>query len=139
MPDTPPTYDPNTAPPPAPVDHSAQSYGPGLGSAVSFGGFQYDEATLRQLAKDWNDLANDFKADQTQARNIATTRGPGLEYASSGNADQVQASGRALYDTLIAREQYCRAMAARFEAALRRYARAEDTHTTEINQTGGSL
>jgi hypothetical protein len=106
---------------------------------VSVDGFEYDEATLHDLAKQWNDLANEFKADQTQARNIATARGPGLEYASGGNADKIQTSGRALYDTLVAREQYCRTMAARFETALGKYASAEDTHTRDIKQTGGSL
>ncbi len=65
--------------------------------------------------------------------------GPGIEYASAGNAEQIRTSGNALYETLTAREQYCRAMAAKLEAALGKYASAEDTAITETKQTGGSL
>ncbi|WP_290056693.1 hypothetical protein [Amycolatopsis solani] len=44
-----------------------------------------------------------------------------------------------MLETLIAREEYCRAMASRFRAAAGDYAAAEDTHRTGIDQAGGSL
>jgi hypothetical protein len=103
------------------------------------GGFEYDEETLRELMHEWNDLANEFKHDQEQAVTLTRVKGPGLEYASGGNAEKIHQSGEALLSTLAAREEYCRNMAAKFKAALGRYARAEDDHTTEITQTGGSL
>ncbi|WP_206790948.1 hypothetical protein [Amycolatopsis sp. MtRt-6] len=141
MPDgQPPVYDPNTRRAPlTPITPHAGTYGAPSGTGASGAGFKYDRATLEQLAKDWNDMANEFKLDQSRARTIATTSGPGLEYASGGNANQIQGSGRALYETLVAREDYCRAMATKFEAALGKYAKAEDNHSTEIKQTGGSL
>ncbi|MFJ1762282.1 hypothetical protein ACIOD2_18310 [Amycolatopsis sp. NPDC088138] len=89
--------------------------------------------------KDWNDLANDFRDDQQRAELLAQANGPGIEYASEGNADQVRGSGRALLETLDERERYCRAMAKKFETALGKYATAEDTHTSEIKRTGGTL
>ncbi len=102
-------------------------------------GFEYDEETLRELMHEWNDLANEFEDDANMARAIATAEGPGLEYASGGNAELVRASGAALISTLQSRETYCRAMAAKFQTALRKYAATEDTHSTEISQAGGSL
>ncbi|MET8994993.1 hypothetical protein [Amycolatopsis sp. NPDC004169] len=89
--------------------------------------------------REWNDLANEFKHDQEQAATLARVKGPGLEYASGGNAEKIQQSGEALLATLASREEFCRNMAAKFQAALGKYARAEDEHTTEITQTGGSL
>ncbi|MFI5583966.1 hypothetical protein ACIA5G_02945 [Amycolatopsis sp. NPDC051758] len=102
-------------------------------------GFQYDEATLHELVREWNDLADEFRRDQEQAAALARAKGPGLEYASGDNAEKIQQSGSALLGTLAAREEYCRTMAGKFNAALGKYAQAEDGHTTEIKQTGGSL
>jgi hypothetical protein len=77
--------------------------------------------------------------DLNQATALQRAEGPGVEYASGGNAERIRASGDALYTTLKAREDYCRSMAEKFQAALGKYAATEDTHTTELNQTGGSL
>ncbi|MEV5714434.1 hypothetical protein AB0L41_11085 [Amycolatopsis mediterranei] len=114
----------------------AGSYGGGDGAGA---GFEYDEETLRELMHEWNDLANEFADDANAARVIATAEGPGLEYASGGNAELVRASGAALISTLQSRETYCRAMAARFQTALSKYATTEEAHSTEIHQAGGSL
>jgi hypothetical protein len=135
-----PVYDPDRnwqLPGPNGVPH-AGSYG-SQASGSGGAGFEYDVETLRGLMKDWNDLANEFKLDQEQAVTLARVKGPGLEYASGGNAEMIQNSGHALLATLAAREEYCRDMAAKFDAALGKYARAEDNHTTEVKQTGGSL
>ncbi len=133
-----PAYDPSrtwSMPGPNGVP-AAGSYGEPAGGSS---GFAYDAATLRELAKDWDDMADEFREDRKQADRIARTQGPGTEYASQGNAEHVRASGQALLETLVAREEYCRAMASRFRAALGQYAAAEDAHRTEIDQAGGSL
>ncbi|MDX3188403.1 hypothetical protein PV458_08350 [Streptomyces sp. MN03-5084-2B] len=114
----------------------AGSYGGGSSGGA---GFEYDEETLHELVKEWRDLANEFEDDLSRARLIATAEGPGLEYASGGNAELIRQSGSALTTTLYERASFCRAMAAKFEAALGKYATAEDRHSTEINQAGGSL
>jgi hypothetical protein len=115
----------------------AGSYGPP--SSGGGAGFEYDVETLRELAREWNDLANEFADDQSNARVLAATQGPGLEYASGGNAEQIRQSGLTLIATLQEREHYCRAMAAKFEAALGKYAVTEERHTADIKKTGGSL
>ncbi|EOD67468.1 hypothetical protein [Amycolatopsis vancoresmycina] len=111
------------------------SYGGGDGGA----GFEYDEETLRELMHEWNDLANEFEDDLQRAALLQRAQGPGAEYASSGNAEQVRASGDALYETLVARARYCRSMAQRFKTALGKYATAEESSATEVKRTGGSL
>ncbi|WP_410639740.1 hypothetical protein [Amycolatopsis sp. lyj-346] len=132
-----PVYDPGgnwQLPGPNGVPH-AGTYGGGDAGA----GFEYDEQTLRELMHEWNDLANEFRDDQQRAQLLAQAQGPGLEYASEGNAEQIRSSGIALLATLGERERYCRSMAKKFEAALGRYAAIEDANNTEIRQTGGTL
>ncbi|WP_342750252.1 hypothetical protein [Amycolatopsis australiensis] len=126
-------YDPNTRR--APLERvipEAGSYG---GAETGGAGFAYDEATLHSLAKEWRELANEFRDDVGRAEAIARAQGPGLEYASEGNAELVRASGRALAETLQQRADYCDAMADKFVAALGKYATAEDTHATEIGDS----
>jgi hypothetical protein len=141
MPDgQPPVYDPNTRRAPAHlITPHAGTYGSTAGIGASGPGFKYDRATLEQLKTDWNDMANEFAEDRLRADVIGRTEGPGLEYASGGNAELVRSSGKALLATLTEREQYCRTMANKFRTALGNYASAEDTHSTKIKQTGGSL
>src|SRR4051812_2962413 len=128
-----PVYDPGTRRAPAqPIIPGAGSYGGGAGG----GGFEYDEATLREVMHEGNDLANEFRNDQRRAEQLAQTRAPGLEYASDSNAEQIRNSGRVLLETLGERERYCRTMAKKFETALGKYKDAEATHESEINQTG---
>ncbi|WIX87340.1 hypothetical protein [Amycolatopsis sp. DG1A-15b] len=114
----------------------AGSYG---GGGVSGAGFEYDEETLRELMHEWNDLAREFQEDREQARAIATTHGPGLEYASAGNAERIRASGDALDTALQQRAEYCRAMAEKFAKALGKYAATEESHASELKQTEGTL
>ncbi|MEV7091865.1 hypothetical protein AB0M80_03405 [Amycolatopsis sp. NPDC051045] len=117
----------------------AGSYGrPSSGSSAS-GGFEYDEGTLHELVREWNDLANEFEDDLQRAALLQRADGPGAEYASGGHAERVRASGDALHETLVARAQYCRSMAQRFGAALGKYATAEETSAAEVERTGGSL
>ena len=141
MPDgQPPVYDPNTRRAPlTPITPQAGTYGAPPSTTSGGAGFKYDVATLRELMNDWNAMANEFKLDRDQANTIARAKGPGLEYASAGNAEKIQGSAQALLATLTAREEYCKAMATKFLTALGKYTNAEDIHTTEVNQTGGSL
>src|SRR4051794_31472370 len=102
MPDgQPPVYDPNTRRAPLmPVTPRAGASGAPPSADSGGAGFKYDVATLRELMNDWNAMANEFQDDQLEARTIAVAEGPGLEYASGGNADQIRKSGEALIATL---------------------------------------
>jgi hypothetical protein len=109
--------------------------GGSYGAPVAEGaGFKYDEATLHELVKEWSDLAQEYVFDLNEARSIAMARSPGLEFASKGNAEVTQQSGTALVEALDQRITYCQNMAAKYVAALGKYATAEDHATTVINQ-----
>ncbi len=134
-----PVYDPHGTrrAPLRPITRPAGSYGDEVGGSSAGGGagFQYDEATLHELVKEWRELASEFRADIAQAEKLGRAQGPGLEYASGGNAELVRASGKVLTDTLQERAKHCDAMADKFLAALGKYANAEETHATQIGKS----
>ncbi|MGW5716505.1 hypothetical protein ACWEVP_10105 [Amycolatopsis sp. NPDC003865] len=132
-----PVYDPHGTrrAPLKPVTRHAGSYGGSSGAGAGGAGFEYDETTLHELVREWRDLAGEFRIDAAQAETLARAQGPGLEYASTGNAELVRASGNALTDTLRQRAKYCDEMADKFVAALGKYANAEETHAIEIGKT----
>ncbi|WP_039795627.1 hypothetical protein [Amycolatopsis alba] len=134
MPDGSPTYEPgirwNDA-----LGIVARPTGGSYGTPVTEGaGFKYDEATLHELVKEWTDLAKEYVADLNDARRIAKAQPPGQEYASGDNAGVTRQSGSALMETLDQRITYCQNMAAKYIAALGKYATAEDHAVTVINQ-----
>ncbi|WP_326945807.1 hypothetical protein OG439_40785 [Amycolatopsis sp. NBC_01307] len=101
------------------------------------GGFEYSVETLHDLAGQWRQLAQDYRDDRLDAERIAQTEGPGLEYASQGNAELIQASGQALMQSLSARANHCDAMADKFLAALGKYATTEEQHAAELEKPEG--
>ncbi|MFD5092682.1 hypothetical protein ACFWMR_18900 [Amycolatopsis thailandensis] len=132
MPDQPPVYTPGFTPgsickaPPA---------GGSYGTPVADGaGFKYDEATLHELADEWIDLAKEYRADLVDAEFIAKVEPPGQEFASGDNALVTRRSGQALVDALNQRITYCNNMAAKYVAALGKYASADEQAKTVINQ-----
>jgi hypothetical protein len=132
MPEGSPTYQPG------PKWDAITGFRPSGGSygapVTGGGGFKYDEATLHELVKEWRDLAYEYSVDLDYADTIAKTRPPGQEYASGNNALVTQQSGTALREALEQRVAYCENMAAKYLAALGKYATAEDHATTVINQ-----
>ncbi|MFD9959223.1 hypothetical protein [Amycolatopsis sp. NPDC058986] len=147
MAEQPPTYDPNhevrwfepEAPPPGGSygGKPANSWVTDLTGDTP--GFQYDEATLHSLVKDWTDLANEFKDDARDAEQLGQIEGPGKEYASSGHAERIHTSGTALAATFEQREKYCREMANKYVTALGKYATAEETGQGQVKRAGGIL
>ncbi|MFE0028181.1 hypothetical protein [Amycolatopsis sp. NPDC059021] len=147
MADQPPTYDPNgnirwfepEAPPPGGSygGKSPSSWVTDLTGDTP--GFQYDEATLHSLVKDWTDLANEFQQDANNAKLLVAIEGPGKEYASGGHADRIHESGAALAATFEQRQKYCRDMADKYIAALGKYATAEETGKRDVKQAGGGI
>lgn len=132
VPEGSPTYEPGLRW--SEVDRFRPSGG-SYGTPVAQGaGFKYDEATLHELVKEWADLAKEYRYDLNDAQNIAAAQPPGLEYASGDNAAITRQSGEALVEALSQRIAYCESMAAKYVAALGKYATAEDHARTVINQ-----
>ncbi|MET9261590.1 hypothetical protein [Amycolatopsis sp. NPDC004079] len=102
-------------------------------------GYAYDQGTLEELARLYDHLGENYRLDRTRAQLMAQTQAPGLDFSSVDNAALFRSSGRALLDSLIQCEQFCRSQAAKYRDTLRRYTSAEDSHSSEIHNTGGSL
>ncbi|MFD2465992.1 PE domain-containing protein [Amycolatopsis silviterrae] len=102
-------------------------------------GYSYDKATLEEIARSYEDLGDSYSLDQTRARLIAQTQPPGLDFSSVGNAELFRNSGRSLLDSLNQCEQFCRHQATKYREALKKYSAAEDAHSSEIHNSGGSL
>ncbi|WP_414936034.1 hypothetical protein [Amycolatopsis sp. cmx-11-51] len=109
--------------------------GGSYGTPVADGaGFKYDEATLHELVNEWNALAQEYTDDLEHAEFIVKVRPPGCEYASGDNATITQQSGTALMEALNQRITYCKNMAAKYIAALGKYATVDEHAKTVINQ-----
>jgi hypothetical protein len=134
-----PVYDPSgnwRLPGPNGIPH-AGSYGPPTTTAGGGGGagFEYDVETLRELMKEWRELAGEFRTDIAHAQALARAQGPGIEYASGGNAELIRASGESLSETLQQRISYCEEMADKYVAALGKYTATDEAHATEVGTT----
>lgn len=131
VPEGSPTYDPGVRW----DDYTRRTAGGSYGKPVAEGaGFKFDEATLHELVKEWNELAKEYKDDLSEAGRVARARPPGQEYASGGNAEITQQSGSALEEALRHRITYCENMAKKYVTALGKYATAEEHATSVVNQ-----
>ncbi|RSN19008.1 hypothetical protein DMC63_16355 [Streptomyces sp. WAC 05977] len=132
VPEGSPTYEPGLRW--SEVDRFRPSGG-SYGTPVAQGaGFKYDEATLHELVKEWTDLAKEYQDDRFDAELIAVAQPPGREYASGDNAEITRQSGRALMEALDQRVAYCENMAAKYVAALGKYASEDERAASAVNQ-----
>ncbi|MGC7093649.1 hypothetical protein ACPZ19_03185 [Amycolatopsis lurida] len=115
------------------------AYATGEALAAPPGGYSFSPDLLVSIAKKWDDLANLFEGGLEDAQTIASTQGPGAEYASGGNAERIRGTGEALMATLVARRDYCWAQAEKFRAAAGSYGEAEARAKEDIEQQDGTL
>jgi hypothetical protein len=115
------------------------AHGGVISTAVKGPGFAFTQEQLQSLTTKWEDLADGFKDGQRKTRLIAEAEGPGAEYASGDNAQLVRESGDALWETLVARERFCRDQAEKFRAASDAYATAEDDATADVAKQEGKF
>ncbi|WP_020663321.1 hypothetical protein [Amycolatopsis benzoatilytica] len=101
--------------------------------------YVYDKQTLKEIADEFEALADLFLEDQVYAKIIARTQAPGHDYASKNNAETIRNSGTALLTSLTQQEKYCREQAKKYRKALGTYNAAEDTHSQDVKNAGGSL
>lgn len=101
--------------------------------------YVYDKQTLKEIADEFDALADEFREDQQHAQIIAQTQSPAHDYASRNNAETIRNSGNALVRSLKQQETYCREQAKKYRKALGVYTAAEDTHSQDVKNAGGSL
>ncbi|WP_409185134.1 hypothetical protein F9C11_13095 [Amycolatopsis sp. VS8301801F10] len=102
-------------------------------------GYSYDRATLEELAKLYESLADKYRLDRAHAEVIARTKPPGLDSASGENAAIFRDSGNFLLGSLVQCESYCREQVEKYRKALRKYTSAEEENSADLGKTGGNL
>ncbi|MYW93355.1 PE domain-containing protein [Amycolatopsis rubida] len=102
-------------------------------------GYSYDKGALQELATWYEGLGKKYRIDQQHALIITRTPQFASDFSSAGNATAFQRSGESLQGSLRQCEQYCREQAAKYRAALEKYAAAEDAHSADIDKAGRSL
>jgi hypothetical protein len=105
--------------------------GPGAGH------FAYHPDTLREIIKEWQDLADSYQADIRDSDGLAFIVPPGEDMPSNFFADVVRDSAQALRATLSAESDFCHRQAARFQAALDAYLGTEHATAGEFDKTDG--
>jgi hypothetical protein len=100
------------------------------------GSFQFDEATMRKLVKDWLDLADSYEASRRAARQMMLVEGPGLDFASHAYAEAASSSGEAYHQYLVKNRDYCHEQAQLFQKALDDYLGIEHTNVTGMDSQG---
>lgn len=103
----------------------AQATGLAMGSAS--GHFSYDEATLKEIAKEWYSISDDINSRWNEFRNLANLQGPGKDPEASGHYGNMGSqSGKSLLEALKAQADYAHAQAEACRKAFAQYSSDED-------------
>lgn len=101
-------------------------------SGGSGGSFAYTPDQLRDLVKEFVDLAEDYRKSLNNAKLMAQVEGPGTEFASQSHASVANESGRAYLDSLENRIEYFYGQAQKFQDALDSYLGQEHRSVKDI-------
>lgn len=100
------------------------------------GSFAFDEDSLRDLIKDWLDLADNYSESLMRSQRMALVDGPGLEFASEAQAEAANQHGRAYLAYLEHNRDYCLRQAQLLQNALDDYLGVEHRNVTDIENAG---
>jgi hypothetical protein len=114
----------------------AANAAPGPAASGPSGSFSYAPEQLRDLVKEWMDLANDYSLSIMNARDLTTVKGPGKEYASESYANEANRSGVMYRDSLQQRSDYCVQEAQKLQDALDDYLGVEHHNLSVIKAAG---
>ena len=103
---------------------------------ITTGTFAYDEDELRQLVTRWLDLAESYQTSVSATAPMTSVSGPGLEFASEGQANAANASGNAYREHLRTSFEYCVGQAQRCQDALDEYLGVERRNVRDILDSG---
>ena len=101
------------------------------------GTFEYDEDDLRALVNRWMDLAENYQASSRRTQSMTSVSGPGLEFASEGQANAANASGNAYREHLRTSLEYCVDQAQKCQDALDDYLGVEHHNVRKVLDAGG--
>ena len=112
-----------------------------LGSPKPNGGggsFSYDEAIMRALIKKWLDVADRFH-NSANRLDIHDVSGPGLDFASAGQARATTMSAAAYHQYLTKNFEYCVRQAQLLQNTLDDYLGVEHHNVAEVFKTAGQV
>jgi hypothetical protein len=108
----------------------------GITSGGRGGSFAYSPDQIRDLVKEWTDLAKDYEGSLANADLMANVEGPGTEFASQSHASVARESGRAYLESLKNRIEYCYGQAQKSQDALDSYLGQEHRSVRDITGSG---
>jgi len=103
---------------------------------ISGGSYTFDPDTIRQVIKNWTDLAESYIQSSQDARPMARVAPPGDEYVSESFAHKANASGQSYIAYCRRNADICHREAQRYQDALDTYLGVEDRTVIEIGKTG---
>ncbi|GAB1511868.1 hypothetical protein [Actinophytocola sp. KF-1] len=105
---------------------------------VTGGQFSYDEATLRQIIKNWRELAQSYNDSLRNARPMALISSPADDFASTTFTGKANESGKAYLSYLQHNRDYCLEQAQLFQDALNDYLGTEEQVVIDLNDAADS-
>lgn len=101
------------------------------------GSWSYDEPTLRQIAKEWQNLADDCLTAVDHSIPMTQVVGPGADPASAYMAGKANASGQTYQDMVREMQVYAQAQADACTKALGTYQEREAEHKSVFSDIFG--
>jgi hypothetical protein len=101
---------------------------------VSRDGFAIEPTQLEKFAKQWDDLADDYRENSTYTSILRQVAPPGREYASENITELIRASIGALTQAFASHHNYCQKEAEKYRKAINEYTAKESSHKTAIAQ-----
>jgi hypothetical protein len=102
--------------------------------AINGGGYTFDPDTIKQVIKNWVELANSYAQSAAEARPMARIGPPGDEFVSKSFADKANASGESYISYCIHNADICTHEAQRYQDALDAYLGAEERTIIKIGK-----
>jgi hypothetical protein len=116
------------------ISMAAPSAGPG--GAGGGGGYEFDPEKIDDVIRQWQDLQTDLKADEMDARMMASVKAPGKEFASGDFAKSANPSGKAFLEQNARMQDYVKKYVDALLDAKKKIQTKEADVRADINQTG---
>jgi hypothetical protein len=115
---------------------SMSSPATGSGAGAAGGGYEFDPEKIDDVIRQWEDLQRDLKADEMDARMMASVTAPGKEFASGDFAKSANPSGKAFFEQNARMQDYVKKYVDALLDAKKKIQTKEADVRADINQTG---
>jgi hypothetical protein len=109
---------------------------PAAGAGGPGGGYEFDPEKIDDVIRQWQDLQSDLKADEMDARMMASVKAPGKEFASGDFAKSANPSGKAFLEQNARMQDYVKKYVDALLDAKKKIQTKEADVQSDINKTG---